>query len=170
MPEAWLNFTIVVLVQLLFFITHAHYEKRLTDVPNILKWSVAVGIVFGIVFDLVIGKFFSVYSYVLGFNAFFLTINGALSFGFLVANTLLMQRARLLHFYLWTVAVGAVYETANYFFNVWIWAFDVSHIYFWVVILFGYLGLATIMALVWHVFFGHKFSFLSNLIHGKTKF
>ena len=119
MSEAWFNFVIVILVQLAIFIIHAWYEKRLKDVSKILAWGVIIGIVFGITFDLVVGKYIGLYSYVLGFNATFLIPNGAFSYGFMQANVLLMQKVSLLHFYVWTVVVAAVYEITNYFFPVW---------------------------------------------------
>src|SRR4051812_29896173 len=103
MSEAWLHFTIVVFVQLLFFIICAYYEKRLSDIPSLLGWGVLTGIVFGTLLDRVVGEFFGLSEYELGFGAFFLIINAALSYGLFAATILLLQRARLLQFYGWTL-------------------------------------------------------------------
>lgn len=36
MSEAWLNFTVVIFVQLLLFLACAYHQKRFSDVPRIL--------------------------------------------------------------------------------------------------------------------------------------
>lgn len=164
MSEAWLNFAVVIFVQLLLFVVHAHYEKRLSHVLRILGWGVLIGIVFGILFDLVVGKFFGLYTYQLGFGPLFLIVNGALSYGFMQANTLLMQRARLPHFYIWTIIVGAVYEITNYYFRVWTWEFATPRVEFLIVHSVGYVGLAILMAGVWHVFLKHRFVFIDAVL------
>jgi Na+/citrate or Na+/malate symporter len=163
MIEAWINFAVVIFVQLLLFIVHACYEKRLHEVPKILGRSIFIGIFFGVLFDLVVGKFIGVYTYVLGFGPFFLVINGALSYGLMQANTLLMQKARLSHFYIWTVIVGVVYEVTNYYFRVWTWEFSSTNVELLIVHSFGYVGLAFIMATVWHIW-GHRFIFIEKAL------
>lgn len=164
MTEAWISFSVVIMVQFFLFIVHAWYEKRLKDVPRILGLSVLIGIVFGIPFDLVVGKFVGVYSYALGFGLFFLTINGALSYGLMQANTLLMQRVRLPHFYVWTIFVGMVYEITNHFFRVWTWEFGTPRVQFVIVHAVGYIGLALLMAIVWHIFLKHRFVFIDSAL------
>lgn len=165
MPEAWFNFSTVILVQFLLFIVHAWYEKRLREVPRILGLSIAIGVPFGIVFDLIVGKFFSLYDYELGFGLFFLTVNGALSYGLMQANALLMERVRFFHFYVWTIVVGLVYEVTNHFFRVWTWDFSSVWLETLVVHAFGYIGLATLMALTWHYVIGHKFAWIQNILN-----
>lgn len=160
MSGEWFNFGVVISVQLLLFIIHAYYEKMLPRVPKMLAWGVLIGIVFGTSFDLVVGNFFGIYSYFLGFNFPFLLINGALSYGLMQANTLLMQRARFLHFYIWTLIVGAVYEITNYYFPVWTWEFASPRAELLIVHGVGYIGLAVLMALLWHIFLKHKFTFI----------
>lgn len=164
MPEMWFNFGAVILTQFILFVVHAYYEKRLRDVPRILGISMLIGIPFGILFDIVVGEFFGLYSYELGPGIFFLAINGALSYGLMQANALLMQRVRLLHFYTWTIVVGIVYEVSNHYFRVWTWDFGS----FWtetiIVHAFGYIGLAVLMALVWHFILGHRFTFIEGLL------
>lgn len=162
MPETWLNFIIAFFVQLLFFIVHAWYEKKLSDVPRILVWGVLSGIVLGLLFDLVFGEFLGLWSYMLGFGAFFLILNAALVYGLFAANVLLMRQARLLHFFIWVMVMGAVLEITNLFFHVWTWKFAFLSVEFVTIFLIGYFGTAILVAVVWHVFLGHRFSFISN--------
>jgi hypothetical protein len=164
MTVAWFSFSVVIFVQLVLFIFHALYEKRFSEVLKITTLSIAIGIPFGILFDLAVGKILSLYYYELGFGIFFLTINGALSYGLMQANTLLMQRVSLRHFYFWTLGVGLVYEITNNFFKVWTWDFSTTLIETIVVHLVGYIGLATLMACVWHFLLGRKFVFINCLL------
>ncbi len=164
MPELWLNFFVVILVQFLLFIVHSWYEKRLREVPRILGLSIAIGIPFGIIFDLVVGKYLSFYNYELGFGLAFLAVNGALSYGLMQANALLMDTDRFIHFYVWTILVGFVYEVTNHFFRVWTWDFGSPVVELFIVHAFGYIGLATLMALTWHFVLGHRFAFIESLL------
>ncbi|MFA6273728.1 MAG: hypothetical protein WC662_01050 [Candidatus Paceibacterota bacterium] len=163
MSEAWLNFIIVIFVQFLLFVIHAYYEKKLSDVPRILRKSVLSGIVLGLLLDLIFGKFFGLFSYTLGFGAFFLILNAALLYGLFVANTLLMQRVRLAHFFIWTMVVAAVFEITNLFFHMWTWEFVLPPVEFLIFISAVNFGPAILIATVWHVFLGHRFSFINNL-------
>ncbi len=164
MSEAWLNFIIVIFIQFLLFIIHAYYEKKLSDVPRILGWGVLIGIVVGLLSDLVLGKFFGLWSYTLGFGAFPLTLSAALVYGLFAANTLLMQRARLSNFFIWTTVVAAVYEITNHFFHVWTYEFVLSPSEFFIFLLGGYFGTAIVIAIISHVFLGHRFLFIDNLL------
>lgn len=163
MSEAWLDFIIVIFVQLILFVIHACYEKRLSDVPRILGWGIFSGIVPGLLFDLIFGKFFGLFSYTLGFGLFFLTLNAALLYGLFAANMLLMQRARLAHFFIWTMIVGAVFEITNLFVPLWTWEFAVPSVEFLIVFLAVNFGGAILIAVAWHVLLGHRFFFIDNL-------
>lgn len=160
--EHWLNFCIVILAQFCIFIVHAYYEGRLRDVPRILVLGIAIGIPFGFIFDSIVGRTVGFFSYMLGFSSLFLAINGALSYGLMQANVLLMDKRSLPHFYLWSVIVGGLYELVNTYFPVWHWEFASSSIAIPTVIIACYFGLALLMALVWHLV-GHRFSFILNL-------
>jgi hypothetical protein len=164
MQEAWLNFAIVFFVQLLLFITHAYYEKKLSGVLRILGLGALSGIVLGPLLDLIFGKFLGLCSYTLGFGALFLILNGVLLYGLFAANTLLMQRARLVHFFIWTMVVAGVFEITNLFFHLWTYAFAVPSIEFFIVVSAGNFGAAIFVAVVWHVFFGRRFFFIDNLL------
>jgi len=169
MSESWLHFAIVVFVQLIIFIIHAYYEKKLSDVPRILGWGILIGIVVGLPSDLILGKFFGLWSYTLGFGPSFLSLNAALVYGVFAANTLLMQRSRLLHFFIWTMVVMAFYEITNHFFRAWTYHFSggeiaVSPFEFWIGLAIGYFGTAILIAAIWHVFLGHRFFFITNLL------
>ena len=167
MSEAWLNFAAVFFVQLLLFIAHAHYEKKLADIPRILGQSALSGLVLGVTFDLFFGKFLGICSYTLGFGPFFLIINGVLLYGLFAANTLLMQQARLLHFFSWTMVVAAVFEITNLFFPMWTYAFTVPSVEFFLVVSVGNFVAAILVATVWHAFLRHRFFFIDNLFKNK---
>lgn len=164
MLEPWLNFSIVVFVQLVLFVISAYYQKRLSDIPRILGLSVLIGIVFGALVDFILGKFFGLHSYTLGFGVVFLILNWILLNGLFVANTLLAERMRLPYFYLWTIILVAAYEIPNHFFRVWTWEFQLSPIVFLIVLSAGYFGGAILVAVISHVFFGHRFLFIDNLL------
>jgi len=164
MLEAWSNFTVIIIIQLLLFIFCAYYEKRLSDAPRILGLGVFTGIIFGLLFDFIIGKLFGLHSYVLGFGVLFLILNAALSYGLFAATILLIQRVQLIHFYIWTFVIVAVYEIANHFFRVWTWEFVLSHDQFLIVLSVGYFAGAILIATVWHFFLGHRFLFIDNLL------
>ena len=138
MSEAWLNFAIVIFVQFIVFIAYAYYAKKLSKVPRILAFGALVGIVFGIPFDLIVGKYFGLYSYVLGFDTLFLVFNWIFLNGLFVANTLLMQRLRIPYFFLGTIALMAIHEIPNYFFRVWTWKFVLPYFEFLLVLSIGY--------------------------------
>lgn len=173
MSEAWLNFTIIVFVQLIFFAIHAYYAKRLSDAPRILGQGVISGIVLGIVFDLVFGTYFGFWSYALGFGVFFLTLNAALVYGIFAAHVLLMQRARITTFFIWTMMVAVVFEITNLFFHAWTyhffrgwaWETEVSSFALLAGLPIAYFGTAFLVAVVWHIFFGRRFLFIDNLLH-----
>jgi len=169
MSEAWLNFTVVIFIQFLLFVIHAYYEKKLSDVPRILGKGVLGGIVLGLFFDLIFGKFLGLWSYTLGFDALFLIPSAALMYGLFAANILLMQQARLLHFFVWIIVVGAVLDITNYIFPVWTYHFFpveavASSIEFLIVLSFAYLGTAILVAVISHVFLERRFLFIDNLL------
>lgn len=165
MSEAWLNFSIVVFVQLLLFLICAHCEKRLSDAPRTLRLGVLVGIAVGIPFDLLVGKFFGLHSFALGFGIFFLTINSVLSYGLFVANILLLQHIRLPYFILWNIAIVTLYETINNFFAVWTWRFTLPQFKLLIVLLVGYLAGAILVAIISHILLGRRFLFIDNLLN-----
>lgn len=163
MSEAWLNFAIAFLVQLVFFIIHAAYEKKSSDIARILGQGVLSGIILGLLFDLVLGKFLTLWSYVIRFDTLFLIFNAILVYGLFAANTLLMQKVRLLHFFIWTMLMGAVLDISNIFFHVWTWGFPLFSIEFLAVFLIGNFGTAVLVAVVWHVFLGRRFFFIDSV-------
>ena len=163
MLEAWLNFAIVIFVQFLLFIICAFCQKRLSDVPRILGLGMLIGIVMGLSFDLVLGKFFGLSSYTFGFSLFFLVINATLAYGIFAANILLLQHIRLPYFILWNIVIVVVYEIINHFFRVWTWEFLLPRFEFLMVLLVGYLGGAIFVAVISHVFLGRRFFFIDNL-------
>jgi hypothetical protein len=161
MSEAWLNFIIVVFLQFLFFIIHAWYVKKFSDVPRTLGWGILIGIGVGLFSDLVLGKFFGLWSYTLGFGALPLILSATFVYGLLAANTLLMQRSQLSHFFVWTIIATAVYEISNHFFHVWTYKFVFPPTIF---LLIGYFGTVIVIATISHIFLGRRFFFIDNLL------
>jgi hypothetical protein len=151
MSQAWLNFGISFFIQLLFFIVSAFYKKRFTRISHIIKWSIPIGLIFGLSFDLIFGKFLGLHSYVLGFGIPFLILNAVLSYGLFTANILLIQPAKTLIFIGWTIIVMAVYEITNIFFHVWTWNFYISTVQLIIVLSVGYLIGAAVIIKMWRV-------------------
>jgi len=165
MSEAWLNFIIVVFIQLIFFVTHAYYRKKLADIPRILGWSIPIGIIVGILFDLIVGKFLGFHSYALGFGTLSLILNGAFLYSFFVANVLLMQRTRLAHFCIGAIVIAMFYEIPHHFFRVWTWELPFPpHIEFLIVLLAGYIGGTILVAIISHILLGRHFLFIDDLL------
>ncbi len=144
----WANFLAVVCVQLLFFLFLAYRKRAFKKVtPGLLVRSVALGVVFGIAFDLLVGKYLGVFDYALHFDPLFLAINGGLSYGLWILTVQLLQAERFLSFFAWTIAIGAAYEIADYFYPVWAWSFGGGFLYQEsIVILAAYCGLALLAA------------------------
>lgn len=162
MSGLWLNFAVLIFVQLLVFLIHAYYEKKLSDVPRVLWQGAITGIVFGPLFDLT-GKYLGLGSYALGFGPFSLALNGILLYGLFFANILLMRHARLLHFCVWTTVVVAVFEITNLFIPIWTYALAVPSLEYFIIAFIAPLGLAMIIAMAWQVLFGYRFVFIDNM-------
>jgi hypothetical protein len=146
----WSNFFVVICAQLLFFLFLAHRKQAFKVItPSLVIKSVVAGVVFGIAFDLVVGKYLGIFSYFLHFDPVFLVINGALSYGLWILTMQLLKSERLLSFLSWTIVIGFAYEVVNHFYPVWSWTFGGSFLYQEsIVILAGYCGLAILTAFV----------------------
>jgi hypothetical protein len=146
----WINFFVVICVQLLFFLILL-YQKRTfkTITPGLILKSVAAGVVFGMAFDLLVGRYLGIFSYALHFQPLFLVINGTLSYGLWFLTLWLLQSERFLSFCGWNIALGLVYEVTNHFYPVWSLTFGGSFLYqASMVILVEYCGLALLVAFV----------------------
>lgn len=137
-------------------------RKRSLSIPNIL-WMLPSGVVFGVVFDLVVGSSFGVFNYHLGYGLAFLTLNGAVSYTLMMATVTLLRDEPFFKFYAWIAILGALYEIANGLFPVWIWEFaDNVLIQESVLIFAAYFGLATCMAITLRLIYGTRFRFLGS--------
>jgi len=163
MSELWLHFAVLIFVQLLVFLIHAYYEKKLSDVPRVLWQGAISGIVFGPLCDLIGGKYLGLGTYLLGFGPLFMILLGILGWGLFAANILLMQHARFLHFFFWNIIIIVISEIINLFFPYWTYPFPMLSIEF-LIVLFSPLVLATAVALAWQVLFGYRFVFIDNVI------
>ncbi|MBP6924512.1 MAG: hypothetical protein KBB78_03005 [Candidatus Pacebacteria bacterium] len=140
------SFAVVILVQFLFFVVHSIIVGERSTIFKHLGQGMLLGLPFGIIFDLCVGKFVGMYEYQLGFMFWFLTINGLFSFGFMMANVRLLYHHTLKHLYVWSVLLALVYELTNYFFPVWNWTFASSAtIEYAFVILIAYTGITVLM-------------------------
>lgn len=162
--DAWLQFGVVVLIQIFLLLSYAWYMKQLTAVPRALFLGVLIGVTIGVPFDLVFGKSLGLHSYELGFGIFFLVINATFSYGVFVANIFLLRTASWQHFYFAAIVIMTMYETINYFFRVWTWHFSLQLGLFVSVLLIGYVAGATAAALLAHKFLGQRFAFLEKVL------
>ena len=120
----WSNFCIVIAAQFLFLLIVAYKKRGLKSVTKrLLLQSMALGVLFGISFDLLVGKYFGVFDYRLGFQPVFLVVNGALSYGLMIATVSLLRAERLARLYGWVVALAVIYELVNHYYSVWRWTF-----------------------------------------------
>ncbi len=126
--------------------------------------SIPISIVFGFLFDHIVGQYIGVFSYKLGFGPFFLFFNGALSYGFMFANVMIMRDARFFHFYFWTIFIGIVYEITNFYLPVWNWEYGNSYFEYGTMIFAGYSGISFLMAYVIHVFLKTHFHFVDYVL------
>lgn len=154
------NFIIVVTIQFLFYIFHAYKIGELHNLKRQLLRGMALGLPFGIAFDLIIGHAFGFYDYALGYTWWFLTINGLFSWGFMIANVFLLKHHSLIHMYLWSVGLAIVYEITNYLFPVWGWTFltnDSAWMEYTSMVIAGYAGLTLLMMSIMRL--AYKFHF-----------
>lgn len=144
----WLDFGAVIAIQFAYMLVIARYTKTTRSVFRKLHLCLLLGIPFGILFDFVVGNYFGMFDYRLGFGIGFLIINGALSYGLMMTNLITHTDAPPHTLYLWTVGIGVVYEIGNYFFPVWSWTFlEDARLEEFLLIFILYPGLALLMML-----------------------
>ncbi len=161
--DNFLNFTVVILVQLVVFILHACIVGEKQNILLYLKRGCILGLPFGIIFDLIIGKYIGIFDYQMGFETPFLILNGIGSYGLMMANVLLIRKHPALYVYLWTISLGVVYEVANYLFPVWEWTFATAPYEYFIVTLAGYAGLSLLMTCTLRIVYGIKFRYIDLL-------
>lgn len=145
----WTNFLVVISAQLVLLLLLAYSKQGLKKITfTFVLQSLFLGIVAGIIFDLVVGKYIGIFDYALDFTPMFLVLNGALSYGIWILTIRILQSERLLQFFVWTVLIGLIYEVVNYFFRVWYWTFEGSFLYQEAVVIFvAYCGLGLLTTL-----------------------
>ena len=145
----WTNFLVVISAQLVLLLLLAYSKQGLKKITfTFVLQSLFLGIVAGIIFDLVVGKYIGIFDYALDFTPMFLVLNGALSYGIWILTIHILQSERLLQFFVWTVLIGLIYEVVNYFFRVWYWTFEGSFLYQEAVVIFvAYCGLGLLTTL-----------------------
>jgi hypothetical protein len=136
-----------IFVQVLFLFGHALVTKRLRDIAYIVQRGVLVGTPSGIAFDLLVGSHLGYYTYTTGFTWWMLLLMGILSYGVLFATILLLRDASIFTVLLWSIAVAILCETTNYFFKLWTWSYDFTHIGHYASVLALYI-LGTIGAII----------------------
>jgi hypothetical protein len=155
--EHLINFSVVIGIQLLFFIIHAFLVNEQKNIVKYLVLGALAGLPFGILFDLIVGLHIGIFTYPVGFPLWFLIINGIFSYGFMIANVFLLHNHTVNHMFLWSAALGLVYEITNYFFPVWEWTFGTFWLEYGVVIFAAYFGFAWLMMCMLQVVFGTQF-------------
>ncbi len=148
-----INFAVIIIVQLVFFLFHAYKVGELHNVKRYLLEGAVIGLPFGIVFDLIIGKYVGMFSYTFGFSIWFLIINGLFSYGFMIANVYLLRRSSFGYIYLWSISLALTYEITNFIFPVWEWTFGNPTIEYATVILAAYFGLSVLMTVTIQLFY-----------------
>jgi hypothetical protein len=134
-----------------------------------LKWkqlvmSGAIGLVFGVTFDLVLGYWLGIFSYALGFSPLFLIFNGFFAYGLFFATVYALRRASFRTFYVWSVGIGFICEFVNMIFPVWTWHFASSFLLEETVILFAaYMGLMLTAAALWRLVARVRFRVFLNM-------
>lgn len=160
MPDAWLNFGIILLVQFVLFVVCAMYKRKFANIPRILVHGIVIGVGLGLLYDLLFGKYLGFFSYTPEFEMPFLLTNAALSYGLFVASVLLLQKAPTLHFVAWISVVIIVYETANYIFPLWTYEFALPPLPFSVVLIAGYSSGALLASFIAYLVFKYPFILL----------
>ncbi len=158
MSAAWISFGVVIFIQFVFFVLCAFYYKKIRATPRILLLGIVLGTAIGLLYDNLLGKYFGLFSYTLGFETIFLLLNASLSYGLFVATTLLVQKVSTVHFVAWLSALIAVYEIANYFFPVWSYNFTLPLIPFFILCLVGYSSGALLASLASKFIFKQPFA------------
>lgn len=143
-------------------IFHAYKVGELHHIKRYLIEGAAIGLPFGVIFDLVIGRSVGMFDYTFGYTWWFLTMNGLFSYGFMVANVYLLRRSNLIQLYLWSISLAITYETTNFFFPVWEWAFWTPNLEYTTVIFAAYFGLAILMTITIQAFYRFRLNEWSN--------
>lgn len=157
----WISFGALISVEFLVFIIFAVLQRRTPkDIAVVLAQSLLLGLIFGVPFDLIIGSFAGLYSYVNGFTVPFLVANGIFSFGLWQATIVILRKKQLFSFSAHIAVTCAVYETVNIFFPVWQWKISDMLAVQMGVVLFGYTIIAIGGALVASLIFKTAFAFL----------
>ena len=60
--DVWVNFSIIVLAQLVFFISTTLYYKKQRGVFKILLYGIIIGTFVGLLYDLILGKYLGLFS------------------------------------------------------------------------------------------------------------
>ena len=115
------NLLYIVTIQIGLLLLHAAASSQIHRILEYIWKGVAVGIPSGVIFDLIVGKYFGFYSYIIGFELWFLITMGATSYACMVAHIFLLQNWRLYQIVIWATVMAFVCEVANMLFPVWTW-------------------------------------------------
>lgn len=156
MSGAWVSFVVIISVQIVFFALTAFYFKKPPSSKLLLRGA-AIGMTVGLVYDILLGGYFGLFSYTLGFEIQFLLINASLSYGIFAANTLLLEKVSTIHFVIWLSALVSVYEITNFYFPVWSYNFALPLIPFFILCLIGYSSGALLTSFIAKLLFKQPF-------------
>lgn len=157
MTSNLLDFAVLVSLQLIIFSIYAYKVGEKDNIGKYLKQGMLLGLPFGVVFDLVIGKYFGLFTYVLGYDLWFLIINGIFSYGFMITNVILFRKYAPVRMYISTACLGLTYETMNHFWPVWEFTFATPLAELVSVVFVLYIGLAWLMMVALQLVFKNPF-------------
>ena len=120
--------------------------------------GIVLGTAIGLLYDNLLGKYFGLFYYTLGFGTAFLLLNAALSYGLFVASSLLLKEVSTVHFIVWLSSLVGVYEITNYFFPVWSYNFSLPLIPFFILCLAGYSSGALLASVISKFIFKQHFA------------
>lgn len=137
MSAAWVSFGVVIIMQVTFLVLTALYFRKSISL-KLLFIGIVIGTPIGLLYDTLLGGYFGLFSYKLGFEIPFLMVNAALSYGLFITTALLLQRVSTIYFVAWISLLILVYEVANFFFPVWSYNFTLPLLPFFILCLVGY--------------------------------
>src|ERR1041384_6100570 len=92
--EQWQSFLVVIAIQLAIFVFGARLRgEGIRKLCKVLAGAIVLGIIFGSVFDLLLGSLARIFTYTVALTPIFVIVNGAFSYGLALATAWLFPIA-----------------------------------------------------------------------------